>query len=180
MISFWWDALSDETGLADVFDGELADLAEETALEGRAGVPELVGLTGVSARVGFVGNFVSGVLVLDCPVGAMLLRLARVGVDDFPAGVLGRTGRVLVRLPEAAVADFPGAPPDLAGVVVGVLAVEGVLGLATPGMLVELGVGEMDGRDDWRLGALRRSARAACCCFRLSMSLLRGAYVPMV
>jgi hypothetical protein len=177
VISFWWDALRDETGLPDDFDGELADLAEETALEGRAGVPELVGLTGVSARVGFVGDFVSG--VVDCPVGAMLLRLARVGVDGF-AGVLGRTGKVLVRLPEAAVADFAGAPPDLAGVVVGVLAVEGVLGLATPGMLVELGVGEMDGRDDWRLGALRRSARAACCCFRLSMSLLRGAYVPMV
>ena len=77
----------------------------------------------------------------------MLLRLAGVEVDDF-AGVLGRTGRVLVRLPDAAVADFAGAPPDLAGVVVGVLAVEGVLGLAAPGMLVELGVGEMDGRDD--------------------------------
>ena len=123
----------------------MAALADETALEGRAGVPELVGLAGVSARVGFVGDFVSG--VVDCPVGAMLLRLAGVEVDDF-AGVLGRTGRVLVRLPDAAVADFAGAPPDLAGVVVGVLAVEGVLGLAAPGMLVELGVGEMDGRDD--------------------------------
>jgi hypothetical protein len=106
----------------------------------------------------------------------MLLRLAGVVVDAF-AGVLGRTGRMLVRLPDAAVADFPGAPPDLAGVDVGVLAVEGVLGLEALGMLVELGVGEMDGRDDWRLGALRRSARAACCCFRLSMSLLRGACV---
>ena len=102
----------------------MADLADETALEGRAGVPELVGLAGVSARVGFVGDFVSG--VVDCPVGAMLLRLAGVEVDDF-AGVLGRTGRVLVRLPDAAVADFAGAPPDLAGVVVGVLAVEACL-----------------------------------------------------
>lgn len=135
-------------------------------------MPELVGL------VGFVGDFVGGVVV--CPVGAILLRFAGVVVDAF-AGVLGRTGRVLVRLPDVAVADFAGAPPALAGVVVEVLAVEGVLGLAALGLftLVELGVGEMDGRDDWRLGALRRSARAACCCFRLSMSLSRGSCVPM-
>ena len=104
-----------------------------------------MGLAGVSARVGFVGDFLGGEVV--CPVGAMLLRFAGVVVDAF-AGVLGRTGRVLVRLPDVAVVGFPAAPPDLAGVVVGVLAVEGVLGLAALGTLVELGFGEMDGRDD--------------------------------
>jgi len=108
-------------------------------------VPELVGLAGVSARVGFVGDFLGGVVV--CPVGATLLRFAGVVVDAF-AGVLGRPGRMLVRLPDVAAVGFADAPPDLAGVVVGVLEVEGVLGLAALGILVELGVGEIDGRDD--------------------------------
>jgi len=55
---------------------------------------------------------------------------------------------MLVRLPDVAAVGFADAPPDLAGVVVGVLEVEGVLGLAALGILVELGVGEIDGRDD--------------------------------
>lgn len=174
-ISAWWDSLSFEAGDLGVF-------AEELELVGRGGVPELAGF--------------EGDLIGEEAGGKMLLRFAVVELAAF-AGVLGRTGKVLVRLPDAAVVDFPSAVPGLTGAVVGVVvdlevveAFAGVLGFAPVeavafGTLVlglapeELGVGEMEGLDEGRRGALRRSARAACCCFRLSMSLARGTYVTM-
>lgn len=147
-----------------------------------------MGRGGVAELAGFEGD-----LIGEVAEGRILLRFAVVELGAF-AGVLGRTGKVLVRLPDEVVVDFPSVLPGLAGAVVGVVvdlevveAFAGVLGFAPAGVFAvlelvftpeELSVGEMEGREG-RRGALRRSARAACCCFRLSMSLARGACVPM-
>lgn len=158
--------------------------AGDGVLEATATLPELVGLAGVCARTGFLGDLVASLAgeVGVAAEGRMLFRLPVVELVCF-AGVLGRAGMVLVRLPEVAVEVFPRTLPGLAVVVLGALA--GVLGfalveltvLAVLGLVVELGVGDREGRDEGRRGALRRSTSAACCCClrALSMSLRRGA-----
>lgn len=104
-------------------------------------------------------------------LGAVVELVGRVAELGGLAGVVlaGLAGVVLVRLEADEVVEVV----DLAGVLgfgvavfgLGAAVLEGfaVLGLVV--VVVVLEVGEMEGRDEGRLGALRRAAKAACCCF---------------
>lgn len=148
---------------ADLAECELAGRALNFA-EGEGGgfdadfVGGERGVFGFDFAGGEVGGFAELVGLL-----AELGGLAEVVLAGLAGVVLaGLAGVVLVR-----------RDADAGVVVVGFAGVVGFtfeLDVVLAGVgLEELGVGETDGRDEGRLGALKRAARAACCCF-LSMS----------